>query len=435
MNTNDLLVNWSTLSLGEIETRLEEGTDDEAAALLFGDEELTEMQAIMAEPEEAGAREAVVFLPGIMGSLLTSIRGVTTLLWINPLLFLKGQANYLELNEDGTRDGSPEIDAVPLALEKMIYTKFALACRKKVDLFEFPYDWRRPIEWNGDLLAHYIERWAEGDPDRTFTLVGHSMGGIVSRAYLARHTQVAERRIERVIMHGTPHFGAAGAVENLLVGNRMMDIAAKLNDKNVPQRLLLNMPSVYQLLPAPRDLFPSHREYPVNWELYEADEWQLDGVRQDYLDAGAAFHQLLADSDPQVEMIEIAGCNQETIVDVRRKDGPVGKPEYEIIRKEGGPDGGDGTVPLWSAILPGATVYYVEAVHRYLSKNKRVIEATLDLIHGGTPDLDTELPPHTPGLFGFEVPVPAEESAEQLRDRIAEGTANAEELSQLYFAF
>jgi hypothetical protein len=43
MNTNDLLVNWSTLSLDEIETRLEAGTDDEAASVLFGAGEVAEM--------------------------------------------------------------------------------------------------------------------------------------------------------------------------------------------------------------------------------------------------------------------------------------------------------------------------------------------------------------------------------------------------------
>jgi hypothetical protein len=36
MNTNDLLVNWSTLSLDEIESRLQTGVEEEAAALLFG---------------------------------------------------------------------------------------------------------------------------------------------------------------------------------------------------------------------------------------------------------------------------------------------------------------------------------------------------------------------------------------------------------------
>lgn len=77
----------------------------------------------------------------------------------------------------------------------------------------------------------------------------------MSRAYLARRRQAAERRVQRVIMLGTPHFGAATAVENLLYGNSMMALVAKLNAKNAPRRLLVNLPSAYSLLPAPPELF------------------------------------------------------------------------------------------------------------------------------------------------------------------------------------
>jgi pimeloyl-ACP methyl ester carboxylesterase len=435
MNTNDLLVNWSALSMDEIENRLETGADEAAATQLFGAGEVAEMQTLAAEPRAKGARKSVVLLPGMMGSLLSSIRGMTALLWINPALFLKGQSSYLELHEDGTRDRHPGIEAMPIALERMSYTKIALALRRQVDLYEFPYDWRRPIEYNGDLLHQYIERWADGDPDRKFTLVGHSMGGLVSRAYLARHTEAAERRIERLIMHGTPHFGAGATMENLVNGNRMMALAGKLNSKNTPDRLLLNMPSVYQLLPAPPDLFPAHRRYPSNWDLYDAKSWRLEGIRQDYLDLGKAFYEMLASTDPQVETIEIAGCNVDTIVDVKREFEPGERLMYDVIRQQGGADGGDGTVPLWSALLPGATIYYAEEVHRDLPKNKKVIQATLDLIHGGMPDLDTELPPFDPGWFPFDTPEPVGESAEKLRANLEEGTASAKDLSQLYFAF
>ncbi|MFQ5854812.1 MAG: lipase family alpha/beta hydrolase, partial [Anaerolineae bacterium] len=338
----------------------------------------------------------------------------------------------------GTRDFSAHIEAAPIGIEKLVYLKISLALRRQVDLYEFPYDWRRPIEQNGDLLHQCIERWADGNPDQQFTLVGHSMGGIVARAYLARHTEAAERRIKRLIMHGTPHFGAAGAVEGMAMGNRMMAIMTKLNQANVPQRLMLNMPSVYQLLPAPPDLFPSIRPYPANWDLYDAAAWRLEGIRQDYLDAGRQLHELLAAADPQVDVIEIAGCHVDTVVEVQRSFGRDETPEHELIRKNEGPDAGDGTVPLWSAVLPGATIYYIQQVHRYLPKNKRVIDATLDLIHNGTPSLPTELPPRDTGLLGHllgrDALAPADVEAERLRQRLEDGTASEEDLTLLYFA-
>ncbi len=363
---------------------------------------------------------------------------MTALLWINPTIFLKGQSSFLELNQDGTRDFNPQIEGVPIGIEKLVYLKISLALRRQVDLYEFPYDWRRPIEQNGALLHQCIERWADGDPDQQFTLVGHSMGGLVARAYLARHTAAAEQRIKRLITQGTPHFGIIGAVEGMVTGNRMMAIIAKLNQDNVPRRLILNMPSAYQGLPAPPDLFPSGRPYPANWDLYDAAAWRIEGVRQDYLDAGRRFHELLAGADPQVEVIQIVGCNLEKVGDLRRAVGLDERLELELIRKEEGPDAGDGTVPLWSAVLPAATTFYVQQVHRYLPAHKQVIQATLDLIHGGAPDLPTGLPPRDPGLlghlFGRETLTPVDVEAERLGQRLEAGTATEEDLSLLYFA-
>jgi pimeloyl-ACP methyl ester carboxylesterase len=435
MGTQDLLASWSTLSFDEIEARVRAGTDQTAMEQLFGPEETVEMRGMVAEPQPRGPREAVVLLPGIMGSLLSSVRGVTKLLWINPLLFLNGQSRQLELNEDGTADASPEIDAVAVALEKVVYTKFALAMRRQVDLYEFPYDWRRPIESNAGLLADCIERWADGQGDRQFTLVGHSMGGLVSRAYLALHPQAADCRVRRLIMLGTPHFGAAETVQNLLSGNREMALVAALNSKNMPQRLLLNLPSVYQILPAPPSLFPSHRPYPANWNLYRASAWHLDGIRQDYLDAARQCYRLLDSSDPQVQIVQIAGCNLETTVDMVRSSGPDGEPIYDVIRREEGPDAGDGTVPLWSAVLPGAALYYIQKKHRALPASKRVIEAVLDLISGGTPDLPTDLPLRKVELIPRAASEPLDLEADRLRQSLEQGTASGEELSRLYFAF
>jgi hypothetical protein len=267
------------------------------------------------------------------------------------------------------------------------------------------------------------------------------MGGLVAWAYLARHPQVAERRIKHLITHGSPRFGAPSALENLITGNYMMDIVTKLNNQNQPRRFLMNLPSAYQLLPAPPDLFPSSVRYPANWDLYDAAAWGLEDVRQDYLDAGRRFHQLLADTDPQVQMTQIAGCNMDTLVEVRRELGPDGEPQFEFIRIDEGPDSGDDTVPLWSAELPGATVYYIQHSHASLPANRHVIKGTLDLIHDGqTKKLPTDLPPREPGLFAHDVASPADVhevedvEAEGLRRRLEEGTADAEDLSKLYFA-
>jgi pimeloyl-ACP methyl ester carboxylesterase len=381
-----------------------------------------------------GEREAVVLLPGLMGSLLASVRGVITSLWLNPGLMLKGQSRYLELNQDGTADASPNILTVATGAEKLCYLKPALALNRECILFEFPYDWRLPIQVNADRLGEALERWADDDPDMQFSLVGHSMGGLVSRAFVARHPDQARRRVKRVIMHGTPHFGAAGAIADLMEGNRMMALASALNENNSIRRFVLNMPSVYQLLPAPPDLFPKNRSYPANFDVYDARQWRLDGVRQDYLDAGQRFHELLADFDHPVETIQIAGCHMETKVDVALGFDARERPSLQIITQRDGPDSGDATVPLYSAVLPGAQIYYIQEVHRYLPRNDQVIRATIDLIYGRTPNLPTELPQPKGGFLGlFRDVGDPEVEAERLRQRLVEGVATEQDLEQLYF--
>jgi pimeloyl-ACP methyl ester carboxylesterase len=434
MNTNDLMARWAMLSYDEIEDRLRSGSDDIEMKKLFGAERMDELHTLASQAPKRGPGEAVVLLPGFTGSLLASIRGVISLLWINPLIILQGRLNYLELGPDGTRDLNANIETIPLSLEKIIYLKIALTLRKKVDLYEFPYDWRKPMELNADLLHDCIERWADGNPKQKFTLVGHSMGGIISRAYLARHTAAAEQRIKRVIMHGTPHFGAAGTVETLIMGNGSLNLSEKLNQNNMPRRVMLNMPSAYELLPAPPGIFPTHRPYPANWDIYNASAWRVEGIRQDYLDLARRFHEALAKSDPQVPLFEIAGCHLSTLVEVRRSFDALERPSFELVRHDVGPDGGDATCPLWSAVLPHATKYYVQVVHRYLPSNDQVIGATLDLINGDTPDLPSELPPPKTGLFGrSKRAVSPEAEAQKLRRRMETGTASEEDMGQLMF--
>ena len=223
---------------------------------------MAEMQAVSFSPPNTGEREPVVLLPGIMGSLLTSIRGVTTLVWINPLMFVEGNARYLRLDAAGENDANPEMDIQPVGLEKMTYLKLELTLNREAQLFDFPYDWRRNIEYNADQLDECLERWG-GKTGRKFTLLAHSMGGLVSRTYLARHPQNAEKRVKKLVMMGTPNFGATNAVETLFTGNSLMAKVDKLSKANGMIDVVRGMPGVYNLLPAPPECFPSGKSIPA----------------------------------------------------------------------------------------------------------------------------------------------------------------------------
>jgi pimeloyl-ACP methyl ester carboxylesterase len=434
MNTNDLLLRWSNLSIDQIEDEIREGKDQDSTVELLGAETVAEMQAVSFAPPSGGPKEAVVLLPGIMGSLLTSIRGVTSLVWINPLMFVQGNARYLRLDKNGTDDECAEIDIVPVGLEKLTYLKMELTLNREAELFEFPYDWRRNIEYNADQLHKSLEHWA-GGTKRKFTLLAHSMGGLVSRTYMARHAKAAEQRVKRLVMMGTPNFGSTNAIETLFTGNSLMATVDKLSKENGMIDVVRSLPGVYNLLPAPPECFPSARAYPMNWDLYNAKTWQIPAIQQKHLDSTRSLYLALGKSDPQVPMVEIAGCNLDTLVGMDNSLDAAQKVELKPNRVQSGDDSGDGTVPLWSARLPRAELFYIQEKHADLPNNREVIQAALELINDGKPGLPGTLPaPKAGGFLGISFDIASEDSAALLETKIRTGTATQDDLKQLYFA-
>jgi len=426
----DALKQWSRASLGEISLNLPSWIED-VLDRSWGDEEKEEITELASKPPASGPRAAVVFLPGIMGSLLTSIRGITTALWISPSIFLKGKANLLELNHDGTGDRYPEVEIVPVGIEQATYMKLLLTLDKETELFRFPYDWRRDIEWNADVLHEYLERWASENGERQFTLVGHSMGGLVAWAYMARHPRTAEKRIRRLIMQGTPQWGVTASVEVMARGNTQTRLLASLNESNDIRRLILSMPSLYQLLPPPQELFPADSPYPVNWDLYDAKAWLAGDIRQDYLDKARDFHTLLATVRPQVEIADIVGCRQATLTQMHRLG--EAPPIHQVIYNETKEEGGDGTVPLWSVRRPDISTYYVNAIHIQLPTAKKVMQATLELIHDGVPALPGEVPLEDEAA-GILSQLPDLATLTHLvRERLEQGKMTIEDLRHFHF--
>jgi triacylglycerol esterase/lipase EstA (alpha/beta hydrolase family) len=62
-----------------------------------------------------------------------------------------------------------------------------------------------PIERYADELHRHVERVAAGTGQPRMVLVGHSMGGLVARAYVAKH---GAARVARVVTLGSPHRGS-----------------------------------------------------------------------------------------------------------------------------------------------------------------------------------------------------------------------------------
>ena len=424
MNNNEALRNLSLLSLDEIEDKLSSGKDDLNLGQLVGEDKAAKIQATAARPsfKLSASPEMVVLLPGLMGSLLMSIRGVTDFLWINPLIFLNGHGDYLTV-------GNPDVEVAPFSTEKMTYLRMALDLRKQFRLFEFPYDWRLPIESNAGLLHACLARWSAAYPGQKFTLVGHSMGGLVIRNYFAYYPQDAENLVQKAIYLGSPLLGATNVIENLSVGNSMVSTVDQLNPANHMREAVLSMPGVHELMPVPPDLFPSGYTYPADWNLYDAQAWQVNGLRQDLLDASLRYNRDLPGHTAQIEQVMLAGCNIPSTTVVNRTAGPNSQLHWDFPKASQGKDSGDGTVPLWSSASdPALKVYYVQCLHRDLPNHDDVIPAVEQLIQSGACALPTALPaPKPTSILSFL-------DIGTLKDRLLSGSAGKDEFSQLSFA-
>jgi pimeloyl-ACP methyl ester carboxylesterase len=101
------------------------------------------------------------------------------------------------------------------------YDKVGRFLRKRFGLvtgesyFEFPYDWRRDNRVAAHRLAASCRDWLaarrEQHPDAQLVLLGHSMGGLVSRYYL--EVLGGWRDTRRLITFGTPYRGSLNAVD------------------------------------------------------------------------------------------------------------------------------------------------------------------------------------------------------------------------------
>lgn len=405
---------------------------------VLGKREAAELQALLDRPPSGRARVATVLIPGIMGSLLASTVGISALLWLNPTLLTNGGLNLLDLNEDGTGDRSPDVQIVPVGIEKLTYLKMILLLAKETRLYEFPYDWRRHLELSADHLHRSIERWSMSDPERRFALIGHSMGGLVARTYLARHPKEAERRISKVLMVGTPLQGATLAGLIFTGGTLPARIVTHLHPDNDVLGFAANLPASYQLLPPPPELFGADRPYPMNWDIYDAAAWGVSHLRQDYLDDARRLHEVWAKSDPQVEMVNIAGCHRRTLTDLWQAEVEDGeaetpRPNFTLVHQERGEDSGDDSVPLWSARRKGVTTYYVEERHQLLPGNQQVLDALLELLHDGSCALPTAVP-RPSGLLEQIKAAPLLQQVAELRERIEQGELSREDLEKILFA-
>ncbi|GMV58877.1 MAG: hypothetical protein AMXMBFR72_19790, partial [Betaproteobacteria bacterium] len=315
--------------------------------------------------------DVVILLPGITGSVLANAAGKEVwstsagAIW-RAIKSFGGSIEDLELATDGDPRGvqatrlMPDLTIVPGLIKIDGYTRIEeyliaqLGLERGKNYFPFPYDWRLDNRINAKRLADQaldrLKKWraSSGNAQAKLVLIGHSMGGLVSRYFL--ECLGGWRDARALFTLGTPHQGSLNAVDFLVHG--MKKGIGPLGLDLSP--LLRSYPSVYQLLPIYRcidtgDSAPS----PVK---DAAAAGRLPNVHADRAQQARDFHREIEDAQKRnaresayaengYRLVPLVGIEQPTLQSAR-----VSGTEVELLRSlEGHDDAGDGTVPRVSA--------------------------------------------------------------------------------------
>jgi CHAT domain/Lecithin:cholesterol acyltransferase len=320
-------------------------------------------------------KDVIVFLPGIMGSVLErngkDIWAPSAGGFLNAVASRLNDIKSLRLEADpidqpDLRDGviatklMPSAQIIPGLWKIDGYSETSEAIEKVFEnvqlnrnYFEFPYDWRRDNRVAAKRLQASTEKWlkdwqtaSDGDPDAKLILVAHSMGGLVSRYFL--EVLGGWRSTRALITFGTPYSGSLNALNFLANGYKK---AFNLIDMS---EMLRSFTSIYQLLPNYKCC-----DY-GDGELFRVDNPRgIPNVDPQRVAAAFSFHREIAESQAKNSLLPeyatagyriypVVGTHQPTLQSARIVQGASG--QVQLISDYLGQDySGDGTVPRVSA--------------------------------------------------------------------------------------
>jgi hypothetical protein len=360
--------------------------------------------------------DVIVLLPGITGSVLAKdgkdVWAISPGAVVRALFSLGRSIKDLELSKDppdvdDLGDGVtatrvvPDIHFIPGLWKIDGYSKVAKAIQTGFDVqpgqnyFEFPYDWRRDNRVAARLLSRqshgWLNAWKErsGNDEAKLILVGHSMGGLVSRYFL--ECLEGWRSTRMLVTFGTPYRGSLNALGFIANG-----MEKKIGPFTVADLsgLLRSFTSVYQLLP----VYPCVQS--PGGKLVRISETSLPNVDRDRAEAARDFHEEIRKAVEENEKDEayqrdrylirpVVGTFQPTLQSARPRTDAV-----DLLRDYKGEDqGGDGTVPRVSAtpleLGNNPSAMYASERHASLQNFDAVIQQ-LDGVLSGL-DLDLSM--------------------------------------------
>jgi pimeloyl-ACP methyl ester carboxylesterase len=349
---------------GQVEHWLVTGERRRELVAYFGEAEHERLRvlAMAAASARTDPERVVFFVPGIMGTQLALARerpAPDNLLWLDPTDIQAGRLTLLTLpGEELIATGPVLYTWLPLKLA-LNAAGYTVRC--------FLYDWRRDLAEASAAFTTQLAACRAGE----IHVVGHSMGGLVARSVLATP---AGGRVRNLVTLGTPHGGSFAPVQAVRGVYPLVRRLAQLDPTQGPEALarevFSSFHSLYQMLP--RDAQPDLID-PRNWPRSGPQPNATLLARAPLFDVGVADQRIQA----------IAGHGFLTTTNVAEVESEFWY-RYEY--------GGDGTVPVTRAVLPGCRAWYCPVAHNELPRDAAVQAALVDLLAGRMPALATTAP-------------------------------------------
>lgn len=245
-------------------------------------------------------------------------------------------------------------------------------------VFPFYYDWRKRIPSHNPELSYLISNLNLQDEEKV-NFVGHSMGGLVGRAYLEED----DSKIHKYISAGSPHKGTALAYPAWYGGeiwnnSLVTRIAATLLIKRCGLNRKNDMETVRNIAPSFQDLLPI---YPF---LRNNKTGDLKGIDTNQWLKNSSFP-----NSTNIIIATLSGYGFETLENIKVKE-PTKKEKKQGLWEEGKPDGketttnGDGTVTSDSTKIDGAINFEINQNHGGLVSSQEGISTIVNFLKGET---------------------------------------------------
>ncbi len=343
----------------------------------------------------AAQKPAVFVLPGILGS---NLKAGDRRIWLGPWLI--NGLDELSYKDDGDDNVEPD-GAVGLVYDNLIDYLGATH-----EVIEFAYDWRLPMAREAERLADAVENAldARSGTRQPVRMLAHSMGGLLARTMLIERPQVWARMMAdpqaRLLMLGTPNGGSWAPMQVLSgddsFGNSLAFAGAPFSPQN-SRALMATLPGFIQLQANLLDPVLKLADTAVWADLAEKDRqwlkehslWHKLRIQQDYYDWGVPSDEVLKVATEWRKALDA----QELSPWQSKLSMVVGEAEFTpdgyVVSADKGfsyldaVGGGDGRVPLHSALLPGVQTYRLACAHGDLPKQRAAFPAFLSLLQTG----------------------------------------------------